>query len=242
MTHLLAPTKQSKKQDGRMGGCTSSKMQNIPSGTAVATPTPTAKPATTTVVTNDDDDNEVLVSSSTTPLLVDLLPIPLRVYILNYLGEQTLDEIINLILVSKKMYEDCKQPGIEWKIFPTIEISPGRRKQRRRRRIRIRLRLRQENKSPTIRLLQKLRQLIETNEKIIRRYPCLKLNDVHEFNSSEFNSIITYPDYGIEQITKYFQMDWILSLVMISSSSTMYSKTLPKFYTIRIIEFSTKFT
>ncbi|OEU11631.1 hypothetical protein FRACYDRAFT_244749 [Fragilariopsis cylindrus CCMP1102] len=51
------------------------------------------------------------------------LPDSIRVIILNYLGE-TQDELITLTLVSKRVYEDCQQPVIEWKIIPTIEIRP----------------------------------------------------------------------------------------------------------------------
>ncbi|OEU06799.1 hypothetical protein FRACYDRAFT_252979 [Fragilariopsis cylindrus CCMP1102] len=52
------------------------------------------------------------------------LPVHLRVSILNLLGKQTQDDdLINLTLVSKQMHEDCKRPGIEWKIIPTIVIS-----------------------------------------------------------------------------------------------------------------------
>ena len=52
------------------------------------------------------------------------LPIHLRVSIFNYTEGQTQDELINLIVVSKQICNDCiKQPGIKWKIIPTIEIS-----------------------------------------------------------------------------------------------------------------------
>ena len=48
----------------------------------------------------------------------------LRVCIFNYLGE-TQEELVDLRLISKQLYEDCKRPGIEWKIFISmIEISP----------------------------------------------------------------------------------------------------------------------
>ena len=48
----------------------------------------------------------------------------LRVCIFNYLGE-TQEELVNLRSISKQLYEDCKRPGIEWKIFISmIEISP----------------------------------------------------------------------------------------------------------------------
>jgi hypothetical protein len=54
------------------------------------------------------------------------LHIPLLFCIFNYLGE-TQDELRNLILVSKQVYQICYgsygRPGIEWKIIPSFEIS-----------------------------------------------------------------------------------------------------------------------
>lgn len=51
------------------------------------------------------------------------LPTPIRVYILNYLGE-TQEELRNLTLLSKQVNKDCKRPGIEWEIIPLFDLSP----------------------------------------------------------------------------------------------------------------------
>jgi hypothetical protein len=119
----------------------------------------------------------------------------IRVAILNYLGE-TQDELITLTLVSKQVYEDCKQPGIEWKIIPTIEVRPRKQKQG----------------GSTLALLQQLRNHHvmdnETNEKI-RRYHHMKVNDVHKFDPMN-----SHQEWEIRKITKDFQMDRILSLDM----------------------------
>jgi hypothetical protein len=65
------------------------------------------------------DNNDILLLQQVTTLLG--LPVPLRIYILNYLLGETQEELmINLTLVSKQIYKDCKRPGIEWKIIPTI--------------------------------------------------------------------------------------------------------------------------
>ena len=134
---------------------------------------------------------------------------PIRVYNKVFRRTNTQDEIINLILVSQ-MYMDYYIPGIELKICPTTEISPRQKRRH------------QVNKSSTIRLLQKLRQL-ETTKKInkkIRRHTRLKLNDIHEFRSS-----ITYGN-EVKQMINGHQMDWILSLVIIIMSSSTRLNTL----------------
>ena len=46
-----------------------------------------------------------------------------------YLGEKQ-EKLVNLTLVSKQVYDDCKRPGaIEWKIIPTM-IEPNSDQQR----------------------------------------------------------------------------------------------------------------
>ena len=52
-----------------------------------------------------------------------VVPVPLRVCILNFLGE-TQDEILTLLLISKGFYEDCQRLGIVWRSSPTIFIRP----------------------------------------------------------------------------------------------------------------------
>jgi hypothetical protein len=87
----------------------------------------------------------------------------IRVILLNYLGE-TQDGLITLTLVSKQVYnKDRKQPGIEWKIVPTIEIRP-----------------RQQGGS-TLALLQQL-----CNHHNILRYPHthMRVYDVHKITRS----------------------------------------------------------
>jgi hypothetical protein len=159
----------------------------------------------------DDDDGF--------PSLLKLLDlhVDLRVNIFNYLG-QTQEELMNLTLVSKKVNTDCKLPCIEWKIIPTIEISPTKG-------------------GGSIRaLLQLLRHHLldnDTNNKL-RRYRHMKVNDIHEFN-------VDIPGKEIYEIIKDIRMDWILSLDMSLSTSmtiNMYclpdalSNILPKLYEI----------
>jgi hypothetical protein len=126
------------------------------------------------------------------------LPVPLRVSILNYLG-QTQEELMNLTLVSKQLYKDCYRPGIEWKIIPTIEISA----------------LQQEGGGSIHALLQQLCKHILDNEtnRILHRYPHMKIKDVNEFgvitDHAEFKGIIIGA-----------QMDGILSLDFSLSSTT----------------------
>ena len=71
----------------------------------------------------NDDGGKKISNEGLSALTLLGLPFPIRVSILNYLG-QTQDELMNLTLVSRKVNEDCKRPGIEWKIIPTIEIRP----------------------------------------------------------------------------------------------------------------------
>jgi hypothetical protein len=55
--------------------------------------------------------------------VLTLMDLTIPVLFYNYLGEIQ-DELINLTLVSKKIKKICKMSGIEWKIIPTIIISP----------------------------------------------------------------------------------------------------------------------
>ena len=114
---------------------------------------------------------------------------------MNYLGE-TQDELITLTLVSKQVYKDCKQPGIKWKIIPTIEIIPKQ----------------QQQGGSTLALLQQLRNHEVSDNENIRRYHHMKVNDVHKFDS-------THSNVEIYNFTRTIQMDWILSLDMSMSLS-----------------------
>lgn len=49
--------------------------------------------------------------------------VPLRVCILNFLGEDQ-DEILTLLLVSKSLNTDCTRPGIIWTVIPSLVIRP----------------------------------------------------------------------------------------------------------------------
>jgi hypothetical protein len=123
------------------------------------------------------------------------LPIDLRVTIFNMLGQQTQEELTNLTLVSKQVYEDCKQHGIEWKIIPTIEITPT---------------YQQNDSIRGISLMQNLtRHLLnnETNEKL-QCYSHLKIKNLDslyvEYNGQHNDELF--------EIARGIQLDGILSL------------------------------
>ena len=136
----------------------------------------------------------------------------IRVILLNYLGE-TQDGLITLTLVSKQVYnKDRKQPGIEWKIVPTIEIRP-----------------RQQGGS-TLALLQQL-----CNHHNILRYPHthMRVYDVHKITRSsgqpedatkQQRNIDELLDEGqaMADITKSCPFDSILSLDMSYSKPILF--------------------
>ena len=114
---------------------------------------------------------------SSCSLMYSLLPDSIRVRILNYLGggEQcTLDELIDLTVVSKQFYNDCKRPGIEWTIIPTYIINPPSQPRMRTR----------TTKSNTHSLLRKLVYNQNTEHQNIKwnHYKCIKLNCINEYN------------------------------------------------------------
>jgi hypothetical protein len=144
---------------------------------------PVRRTATAIIATVDDDCALVLTLLG--------LPIPLRAHIFNYLGE-TQDELMNLALVSKQVYTDCYRLGIEWKIIPTIEISPTKGRSKRT-------------------LLQQLlhNKNNETNKKL-RRFPRMHVNNVHKF--------YLIPLYRLAaEITRDVRKDWIVSLDILLS-------------------------
>jgi hypothetical protein len=154
-------------------------------GTKIMTPAilvtlhPSSSSAISIVNDNDDDakvNNEGLSAAFTLMSLT--------------LG-QTQHELINLTLVSKEVYEDCKRPGIEWKIIPTIEISPTKG-------------------GSTRALLQQLcnHQLDNKTNKKIRRYTHMNVKDIHRFDR-DFS--------GFAELRRDIRMDWILSLDVSSS-------------------------
>jgi hypothetical protein len=105
---------------------------------------------------------------------------------------------MNLTLVSKQVYKDCKRPGIEWKIIPIIEIRP------------------RQCASRSMRawvLIQKLYQHLlnnETKEKL-QYYRYMKMNGTHKFEGAYSREL--------QENVIGLQMDWILSLDLSSYSS-----------------------
>jgi hypothetical protein len=91
-----------------------------------------------------------------------------------------------------------KSLGIEWKIIPTIEISPTK-----------------GQRGSACGIIQQLRTHSLDNQinQKLRRYPHMKVNDVHEFC---YNSL--------PRNTKDARMDWILSLdVSVSAPMNSYN-------------------
>jgi hypothetical protein len=163
-------------------------------------------------VVNDDGGTEINNEGLSALTLLGL-PFPIRVAILNYLG-QTQDDLVNSTLVSKKVNEDCKRPGIEWKIIRTIEFSPTKG-------------------GSVLALLQQLcHHPLDNDTNKLRRYPHMKVNDGHEFYfvpSIEIHKIISYTH---NEITKYVEMDWILSLDMSLSALKQVISYLPSFLSL----------
>ncbi|OEU11666.1 hypothetical protein FRACYDRAFT_244785 [Fragilariopsis cylindrus CCMP1102] len=114
---------------------------------------------------------------SSCSLMYSLLPDSIRVRILNYLGggEQcTLDELIDLTVVSKQFYNDCKRPGIEWTIIPTYIINPPSQP-------RMRTRTTKSNFRSLLRKLEYNQNTEHQNQKC-NHYKCIKLNCINEYN------------------------------------------------------------
>ena len=158
--------------------------------------------------TSSKNQNAVgIPSSGTSTVLLDL-PIDMRICIFNYLGE-THEERITLSLVSKQTYEDCKRPGIERKIIPTIVITP-------RLPLRFQHRLGKAQASTRALLQQFFLDAVRDNERNmkLRRYPHMKVNDVDKFDyifEEEVASIFRFDSR---------KMDWILSLDITISPTT----------------------
>ena len=142
-------------------------------------------------------------------MLLDF-PKSVRIRIFNYLGE-TQEERINLALISKQTYEDCKHPGIERKLIPTIVIKP---------RLRFQHRIGKAQASTRALLQQFFHNAlwdIEKNTKL-RRYSHMKVNDVDKFD-------YIFP----EEVAWIFgsdcrKMDWIYSLDISISPTTPWWK------------------
>ena len=135
---------------------------------------------------------------SSCSLMYSLLPDSIRVRILNYLGggEQcTLDELIDLTVVSKQFYNDCKRPGIEWTIIPTYIINPPSQPRMRTR----------TTKSNTHSLLRKLVYNQNTEHQNIKwnHYKCIKLNCINEYT----NDISPWDAQQIHLTNTYYDID-----------------------------------
>jgi hypothetical protein len=154
-------------------------------------------------ITNNDN---ILINNKKGLLFASVkfmdLPVPIRVCILNYLG-QTQNELMNLTLVSKQVYEDCKRNGIEWKIIPTINLI--------------------ESQHPfdgtvrALRLLQNLHQHLQNNNETKDKLQCYRhmtIKDVSKFYVSSDN---TQFHHEVQDITRGIQMGGILSLDISSS-------------------------
>lgn len=128
---------------------------------------------------------------------LDLL-VHIRVDILNWLGPQTPDELRNLTLVSKQVYKDCKQPGIEWHVS-SVEIKP-----------------RPLQGGSTFALMQQLRNHyhIMGNDNT-RRFDHMKVIDAYKFDLME-----------LIDIPNYFKLGSISSLHMSISFSMAYDEHL----------------
>ena len=124
------------------------------------------------------------------------LPDSIRVYILNYLGGQTQDELTNLTLVSKQFYNDCKRPGIEWKIITVFEIS-----------------LLKQHDGYVNRLLRNMEKLSlnnATNNKL-QRYEHMQVHAAFKYNeATDLSLSIT----DIRRLTTNIQLNGITSLDM----------------------------
>ena len=195
---LFQPKKKNKMLQGRTSD---SKRSSFPSCRSTVTDNnQKLKAMSSSSVKNvvNDDGGTKINNEGLSALTLLGLPFPIRVSILNYLG-QTQDELLNLTFVSKVVNEDCKRPGIEWNIIRTIEIRPTK-----------------GGGSVLASLQQLCHHLLDNNtNKKLRRYPHMKVTDGHEFNfvpSIEIDKIISY--YTHKGTPKYVEMDWILSLDM----------------------------
>jgi len=119
-----------------------------------------------------DDDNSCDTSSVLTLMG---LPVTLRIYILNFLGE-TQEELRTLTVISKAINKDCKRPGIEWKLIPVFVISPSPAQSEQK--------LQENSIGRTKRLLQNLGQHqrdVHTNNQF-QQYQYMVVNHIDNFN------------------------------------------------------------
>jgi hypothetical protein len=130
------------------------------------------------------------------------LPTPIRIHIFNYLGH-TQEELTNLTLASKSVYEDCKHPGIKWKIISIFKINP--------------------NLGGSIhQLLLNLDGHVSNNGTVIkfRRYSDMIVNDINKFDKP-------MSPFEIDRMTENLQMNNILSLdISLPSPGSSVSRSL----------------
>ncbi|OEU09800.1 hypothetical protein FRACYDRAFT_248057 [Fragilariopsis cylindrus CCMP1102] len=143
------------------------------------------------------DNNEGILT------LLDL-PISLLAHIFNHLGK-TQEELMNLTLVSKQVYEICKneRTGIEWKIIPVFEISV----------------LQQEGGGSTRTLVKNMitHSLNRKTAKKFRNYHHMLVKDLHKFSSED--NVFSGTSYA----TDIVHMEGITSLCTTSSKLVPYS-------------------
>ena len=135
---------------------------------------------------NEEDHRQQVAGELSVECPLMSLPAHIRVDILNYLGE-TQHELLTMTLISKQVYKDCKQPGIEWKIMSSVEIKP-----------------RPLQGGSTFALMQQLRNHyhIMGNDNT-RRFDHMKVIDAYKFDLTE-----------LIDIPNYFKIGSILSLNM----------------------------
>ena len=149
---------------------------------------------------NEEDHRQQVAGELSVECPLMSLPVHIRVDILNYLGE-TQHELLTMTLISKQVYKDCKQPGIEWKIMSSVEIKP-----------------RPLQGGSTFALMQQLRNHyhIMGNDNT-RRFDHMKVIDAYKFDLTE-----------LIDIPNYFKIGSILSLDMSMSFSMAYDDDLYK--------------
>ena len=159
------PSPSSSPQSKKIGGRNNKRQSHSPRASK------NQKSSSSSTTTTRDVANDVDINNQGPSVLTLMsLPVPIRVIIFNMLGQQTQAELTDLTLVSKQVYEDCKRPGIEWEIIPTIEIRP--RQQQRDDKIRGRVFMRN---------LTRHLQNNETNKKL-QCYLHVRMKNIHKFN------------------------------------------------------------
>jgi len=116
------------------------------------------------------------------------LPISIRVKILNYFDGKQQQELVNLQLVSKGFYKDCKEPGIEWELIPLFLLRPS-----------------PNNEDDSGRLkgfIRNIREYQKDDDTIrnFRRYLRMDVEEPHKFAWLMFRAKLTRMTYNIMQL------------------------------------------